>query len=94
MPSVSLEAFHSICTYMYIHTVCKPQGMPSGVEEAGVTPGSTSGSASSGSSRFSLRSISNRLRRVDDSYEARLAVATRELEEAEEIVRVAQKELQ
>ena len=61
------------------------------MEEAGATATVSSGSSGS---RFSFRAISNRLRGVDNSYEARLSVATRELEEAEECARVAQRELE
>jgi hypothetical protein len=68
------------------------EGLPSGVEQAGAPP--TGATPTSGGGRFSLRAISNRLRGVDDSYEGRLAVASRELLEAEETVRVTQKELQ
>ena len=69
------------------------QGLPSGVEQAGAPPtGATP--TSGGGGRFSLRAISNRLRGVDNSYEGRLAVASRELLEAEENVKTTQKELQ
>ena len=68
------------------------QGLPSGVEQAGAPP--TGVTPTGGGGRFSLRAISNRLRGVDGSYEGRLAVASRELLEAEETVRITQKELQ
>ena len=66
------------------------QGLPSAVEQAGVPSASSGGSGG----KFSLRAISNRLRGVDNSYESRLSVATKELQEAEECVRLSQKELQ
>ena len=69
------------------------QGLPSGVEQAGAPPtGATS--TSGGGGRFSLRSLSKRLRGGDNSYEGRLEVASRELQEAEETVRTTQKELE
>ena len=74
-----------------IRGVTSSQGLPSAVEEAGAPAGSGSGSSGG---RFSFRSLSNRLRRVDDSYESRISVATKELEEAEENVKISQKELQ
>ena len=69
------------------------QGLPSGVEQAGAPPtGATP--TSGGGGRFSLRSLSKRLRGGDSSYEGRLEVASRELQEAEETVRTTQKELE
>ena len=74
-----------------IRGVYSSQGLPSSVEEAGASAGSGSGSSGG---RFSFRSLSNRLRRVDDSYESRISVAIKELQEAEESVKISQKELQ
>ena len=68
------------------------QCLPSGVEQAGSS--NSGSSASGGGGRFSFRALSNRIRGVDSSYEGRLAVASRELQEAEESVKVTQKELQ
>ena len=71
------------------------QGLPSGVEQAGVGPGSgVATSGSGGGGRFSFRALSNRLRGVDNSYESRLSVAVKELQEAEDCVGQCQKELQ
>ena len=75
------------------------QCLPSGVEQAdssSSTSATTSGSSGGGGGggRFSFRALSNRIRGVDNSYESRLAVVSTELLEAEENVKVAQKELQ
>jgi len=51
-------------------------------------------SGGSGGSRFSLKAMATKLRGGDTSYEGRLAQAVRELQEAEDAMKQAQKELE
>ena len=51
-------------------------------------------SGGSGGSRFSLKTMATKLRGGDTSYEGRLAIAVRELQEAEDTMKQAQQELE